>query len=59
MMYVPSLERFAAHMPLARGLDMRNDSRYPGLSNWYKAMDSLPSYQKVKSDDQTLQMLLK
>lgn len=38
---------------------MRDNPEYPGLGRWYQEMDKLPAYQKVKSDDKTLQMLIR
>lgn len=59
VMYVASLERFAAMMPVARAFNMRDNPAYPRLDAWYQAMDELPAYQKVKSDDRTLQLLIR
>lgn len=59
VMYVPSLERFAAQLPTVQGFQMRDNSNYPGLTEWYKAMEGLTAYQKVKGDDRTTQLLMK
>ena len=55
-MFVHPLERLAAHMPYGKGLDLRNNSKYPGLEQWFLAMLDLPSYQKVRSDDRSIQL---
>lgn len=52
-MYAPALERFGANLPLFRGYELRNNPAYPRLSGWFAAMDALPAYRKVKSDDGT------
>ena len=59
VMYVPSLERFAAQLPTFKGFNVRDNASYPTLSRWYKAMDELPSYQKVRSDDRTTQLKMR
>lgn len=59
VMYVPSLERFAAQMPTVQGFRMRDNPAYPGLAKWYAAMDDLPAYKKVRGDDRTTQLLMK
>jgi len=34
VMYVPSLERFAAQLPLVQGMNMRDNPSYPRLASW-------------------------
>jgi hypothetical protein len=53
------MERFAANMPVVAGLELRGNPRYPKISRWYSAMDSRPAYQKVKSDDMTLNLVIR
>lgn len=53
LMFMPSLERFAANMPRARGFRLKDNPDYPHLSAWFDAMDARPAYQQVKSDDMT------
>ncbi|KAK9829557.1 hypothetical protein WJX72_006479 [[Myrmecia] bisecta] len=59
IMYTPALERFAANMPAVRGFHMRDNPDYANLAAWYKAMDLRPAYQKVKSDDTTLNLVVR
>lgn len=47
LMFLPSLERFAANMPRARGFVIKDPAAHPALSKWFEALDSRPSYQKV------------
>ena len=53
------MERFAANMPVVAGLHLKGHTRYPNISRWYKAMDSRSAYQKVKSDDTTLNLVIR
>ncbi len=53
------MERFAANMPVVAGVELRGNPRYPKISRWYSAMDSRPAYQKVKSDDTTLNLVIR
>ena len=48
VLFIPALERFAANMPLVRGLSLKGNPSYPRLTSYYKAMDALPSYQQVQ-----------
>ena len=54
-----AMERFAANMPVVAGLQLRGHARYPNISRWYSAMDSRSAYQKVKSDDTTLNLVIR
>jgi len=53
-MYAPFLERMAASLLYYKGFMMRvppeKMSPYPALNLWFDAMETLPSYQLVKSD---------
>ena len=53
------MERFAANMPVVAGLELRGNPRYPSINRWYSAMDSRAAYQKVKSDDTTLNLVIR
>ena len=53
------MERFAANMPVVAGLELRGNPRYPRINRWYSAMDARPAYQKVKSDDMTLNLVIR
>eukprot|EP00879_Flechtneria_rotunda_P015402 GHRR01016103.1.p2 GENE.GHRR01016103.1~~GHRR01016103.1.p2 ORF type:complete len:277 (+),score=87.48 GHRR01016103.1:1578-2408(+) len=44
-------------LPKFRGFDVRNNPKYPNSAAWFAAIASRPAYQKVCSDDQTLQLL--
>lgn len=44
-------------LPKFRGFELRNNPKYPHTAAWYAAINSRPAYQKVCSDDQTLQLL--
>lgn len=58
-MYVQPLERLAAHLPYAKGIDLRQNSQYPGIQKWFSALLELPCYQKVRSDDRSIQLLFR
>lgn len=47
----------AAGLPKFRGFDLRNNPDYPNTAAWFAAISARPAYQKVCSDDQTLQLL--
>lgn len=47
----------AAGLPKFRSFDLRNNPAYPNTAAWFAAISSRPAYQKVCSDDQTLQLL--
>ena len=53
------MERFAANMPFVAGLQLRDHPRYPNITRWYSALDSRPAYQRVKSDDTTLNLVIR
>lgn len=59
IVHCSAMERFAANMPVVAGLKLRGNPRYPKISRWYSAMDSRPAYQKVKSDDTTLNLVIR
>lgn len=50
--WAPFLERYRYQLPcLHNGLDPADESTYPNLSKWYKAMDKIPAYAcRVKGD---------
>jgi len=50
IMFTPYLERAAASLAYAKGLDMRDGVSYPGIHAWFTAMESRPSYQSSKTD---------
>lgn len=56
---VPALERFAANLPLARGFKLRGNPQFPNLARWYEAMDARPTYQRLKSDDTTHNLVVR
>eukprot|EP00879_Flechtneria_rotunda_P017240 GHRR01018061.1.p1 GENE.GHRR01018061.1~~GHRR01018061.1.p1 ORF type:complete len:536 (+),score=226.49 GHRR01018061.1:832-2439(+) len=57
IMMISSMERIGAGLPKFRGFDVRNNPKYPNSAAWFAAIASRPAYQKVCSDDQTLQLL--
>lgn len=59
VVHCSAMERFAANMPVVAGLHLKGHTRYPNISRWYKAMDSRSAYQKVKSDDTTLNLVIR
>lgn len=59
IMYVPTLERLGANLPQARGMDIRNHAAFPRVAAWFAALDALPAYARVRSDDVTLHLLLR
>ena len=59
IVHCSAMERFAANMPVVAGMQLRSHSRYPNISRWYSAMDARPAYQKVKSDDTTLNLVIR
>ena len=59
IVHCSAMERFAANMPVVAGFELRGHSRYPNISRWYSAMDARPAYQKVKSDDTTLNLVIR
>ncbi|KAL3147580.1 glutathione s-transferase [Trebouxia sp. C0009 RCD-2024] len=59
IVHCSAMERFAANMPVLAGMHLRSHSRYPNISRWYSAMDARPAYQKVKSDDTTLNLVIR
>lgn len=46
-----------AGLPKFRGFELRNNPKYPNTAAWFAAIAARPAYQKVCSDDQTLQLL--
>lgn len=44
-------------LPKFRGFDLRNNPSYPHTAAWFAAISARPAYQRVCSDDQTLQLL--
>ena len=48
-MFMPAIERFAAQLPLLRGLHLRGSERWPHIAGWLAALDARPSYQQVKT----------
>lgn len=59
IMFAPSLERLGANLPLFRDFSLRDHPQLPHLAAWYAAMNTRASYQKVKSDDATLNLVFK
>lgn len=59
IVHCSAMERFGANMPVLAGIQLRSHSRYPNISRWYSAMDTRPAYQKVKSDDTTLNLVIR
>jgi primase-polymerase (primpol)-like protein len=50
-------DSFAAGLPKFRGFNVRGNPDYPNTAAWFDAIAARPSYQRVCSDDQTLQLL--
>lgn len=50
---------FSLHsgLPKFRSFNVRSSPSYPNTAAWFEAIASRPAYQKVCSDDQTLQLL--
>ena len=59
VMFVQPLERLAAHMPYAKGLELRRNPDFPALAKWFGALLDVPGYQTVRSDDRTIQLMLR
>eukprot|EP00878_Enallax_costatus_P010386 GHUV01010839.1.p1 GENE.GHUV01010839.1~~GHUV01010839.1.p1 ORF type:complete len:474 (+),score=103.97 GHUV01010839.1:86-1423(+) len=57
VMVISSMERLAAGLPKFRGFELRSNPKYPNTAAWFEAISARPAYQKVCSDDQTLQLL--
>ncbi|KIZ07611.1 glutathione S-transferase [Monoraphidium neglectum] len=57
IMCISFMERLAAGLPKFRGLQLRNHPDFPAVAQWLAAMEARPTYQRVRSDDQTLQLL--
>jgi hypothetical protein len=47
----------AAGLPKFRNFNIRSNPSYPNTAAWFAALAARPAYQKVSSDDQTLQLL--
>jgi hypothetical protein len=47
----------AVGLPKFRGFDLRHNPAFPNTAAWFAAISARPAYQKVCSDDQTLQLL--
>jgi hypothetical protein len=43
-------------LPKFRGLNLRSHPDFPAVGKWLAAMEARPAYQRVRSDDQTLQV---
>jgi hypothetical protein len=43
-------------LPKFRGLQLRGNPGFPAVSAWLAAVEARPAYQRVRSDDQTLQV---
>lgn len=50
IMFVPYLERVAASLAYAKGIDMRDGVTYPAIHKWFIAVESRQSYQNSKVD---------
>lgn len=59
IVHCSAMERFAANMPHIVGLDLRKSPHYPNIARWYAVMDRRSAYQKVKSDDTTLNLVIR
>lgn len=59
VMYVPTMERLGANLPMARGMDIRTNAAFPRVAAWFAALEALPAYGRVRSDDVTLHLLLR
>lgn len=59
IVHCSAMERFAANMPRIAGLSLKKNPRYPNIARWYAVMDRRPAYQKVKSDDTTLNLVIR
>uniref|UniRef100_A0A383VDH2 GST N-terminal domain-containing protein n=1 Tax=Tetradesmus obliquus TaxID=3088 RepID=A0A383VDH2_TETOB len=57
IMMISSLERIGAGLPKFRNFNIRSNPAYPNTAAWFAALAERPAYQKVSSDDQTLQLL--
>ena len=43
-------------LPKFRGVALRDNPDFPAVSRWLAAMEARPAYQRVRSDDQTVQV---
>lgn len=53
----PTAAAAAAGLPKFRNFNIRSNPAYPNTAAWFAALAERPAYQKVSSDDQTLQLL--
>jgi hypothetical protein len=53
----PAAAAAAAGLPKFRNFNIRSNPSYPNTAAWFAALAARPAYQKVSSDDQTLQLL--
>ena len=56
--YAPVLSRFGAQLPTFRAFSLRANPKFPNLRRWYEAMEALPAYQRVNSDDGTHNLVI-
>ncbi|HAC64357.1 MAG TPA: glutathione S-transferase [Cyanothece sp. UBA12306] len=59
IMYINSIKRLSANLPVFRGYHIRGNEKYPLLNRWLKAINQRPAYQRVKSDDRTNNLVMK
>lgn len=52
--FAPFLERIAASTPFWKGLQVRGNPKWPRVNAWMDAMDNIPTYKAIKSDDFTI-----
>jgi glutathione S-transferase len=52
-MFLPFLERMVSSMIYFKGLQIRDNSTFPSICRWFRAMESLPAVRLTKSDHYT------
>lgn len=50
IIFAPFLERMVASLLYYKGYKMRNNSKWPHVERWFKAMEERPTYMGTKSD---------
>ena len=54
IMLIPGLTRLAANLRTFADMEIRFNDQYVQVGKWFEAVDSLPSQQFVRTDDETL-----
>lgn len=59
IMYAPHLDRLAATLPVYRNYHIKDNSRFPNLNAWLTALNQRPAFNRVKTDAETINLLLR